>query len=57
MPPDDLPAGEEGKIVLAERVRNHHATDQGDPAAAWQEVTVQEFGPPDDMYEVPKGTL
>jgi hypothetical protein len=54
---DDLPAGEEGKTVLAERVRKHHATVEGDPAASWQSVEVQEFDPPSEMYEVPKGTL
>jgi hypothetical protein len=54
---DDLPAGEDGQTELAERVRKHHATVEGDPAASWQEVEVQEFDPPSEMYEVPPGTL
>jgi hypothetical protein len=53
---DDLPAGEDGKTMLAERVRNHYATEEGDSAASWQEVEVQEFDPPSEMYAVPTGT-
>jgi hypothetical protein len=37
---DDLPTGEDGKTELAERVRKHLATEEGDPAASWQEVEV-----------------
>ncbi len=54
---DDLPLGADGKLALAERVRKHAATQEGDPAAAWQQIEVQEFDPPSARYQVPKGTL